>query len=137
SDGTGLYFYRDRYYSPALDRFLSEDPLGWGGGSADLYLYVLDDPVDYSDPFGDQPGWGPGKWAKDVGDKLGKGWGQPGKGITDQNIKWQSKGRNEGWDYGGAIGQWADDHANDINNWKNNSDFGRMMSGYYANPNNR
>ena len=26
NDGTGLYCYRARYYSPALDRFISEDP---------------------------------------------------------------------------------------------------------------
>jgi RHS repeat-associated protein len=27
NDGTGLYYYRARYYSPAIRRFLSEDPL--------------------------------------------------------------------------------------------------------------
>jgi RHS repeat-associated protein len=27
NDGTGLYYYRARYYSPTLSRFLSEDPL--------------------------------------------------------------------------------------------------------------
>lgn len=30
-DGTGLYFYRARYYSPSLQRFISEDPIGFGG----------------------------------------------------------------------------------------------------------
>ena len=28
NDGTGLYFYRARYYAPALGRFISEDPIG-------------------------------------------------------------------------------------------------------------
>lgn len=26
NDGTGLYFLRNRYYSPTLQRFISEDP---------------------------------------------------------------------------------------------------------------
>ena len=28
NDATGLYYYRARYYSPTLRRFISEDPLG-------------------------------------------------------------------------------------------------------------
>ena len=31
-DGTGLYYYRARYYHPALQRFISEDPIGFAGG---------------------------------------------------------------------------------------------------------
>ena len=31
-DATGLYFYRARYYNPQLQRFVSEDPLRYGGG---------------------------------------------------------------------------------------------------------
>ncbi len=29
NDGTGLYHYRARYYSPGFHRFISEDPLGF------------------------------------------------------------------------------------------------------------
>ena len=32
NEGNGLYFYRGRYYSPFLGRFISEDPLGLDGG---------------------------------------------------------------------------------------------------------
>ena len=32
NDGTGLQYDRVRYYSPTLQRFISEDPLGFGGG---------------------------------------------------------------------------------------------------------
>jgi RHS repeat-associated protein len=39
-DGTGLYYYRARYYHPVLQRFMSEDPLGFGGGDVNLYGYV-------------------------------------------------------------------------------------------------
>jgi len=52
SDETGLYFYRARYYNPTLQRFISEDPLEFGGGDTNLYAYVLNDPVLFRDPSG-------------------------------------------------------------------------------------
>jgi RHS repeat-associated protein len=51
-DGTGLYYYRARYYSPRLQRFLSEDPIGFAGGDANLYAYVFNNPLGYIDPTG-------------------------------------------------------------------------------------
>src|SRR5262249_48335953 len=32
NEGSGLYFYRARYYSPLLGRFINEDPIGFAGG---------------------------------------------------------------------------------------------------------
>src|SRR5437763_17024106 len=32
-DGTGLYYYRARYYDPMIGRFVSEDPSGFLGGA--------------------------------------------------------------------------------------------------------
>ncbi|MGH7966665.1 MAG: RHS repeat-associated core domain-containing protein [Candidatus Binatia bacterium] len=53
NDGlTGLYYYRARYYHPILQRFLSEDPIGFGGGDVNLYAYVLNNPVNHVDPTG-------------------------------------------------------------------------------------
>ena len=52
NDGTGLYFYRGRYYSPKLARFLSQDPLDFGGGNSNLYAYVGGNPISNIDPFG-------------------------------------------------------------------------------------
>ena len=52
NDGTGLYYYRARYYHPTLQRFISQDPLGFGGGDANLYGYVFNDPVNLTDPAG-------------------------------------------------------------------------------------
>ena len=54
NDGTGLYYYRARYYSPSLQRFINEDPIGLLGG-VNLYGYVGNDPISYSDPFGLKP----------------------------------------------------------------------------------
>src|SRR5678815_1392652 len=52
NDGTGLYYYRARYYAPDLGRFISEDPLGFGGGDANLYAYVGNRPTSANDPLG-------------------------------------------------------------------------------------
>jgi RHS repeat-associated protein len=52
NDGTGLYFYRARYYDPTLQRFISEDPIGFGGGQANLYAYVGNSPLNMIDPTG-------------------------------------------------------------------------------------
>jgi RHS repeat-associated protein len=51
NDGTGLYYYRARYYSPELQRFISEDPMGLAGG-INQFAYVLNDPVTHKDPHG-------------------------------------------------------------------------------------
>ena len=55
NDGTGLYYYRSRYYSPGLQRFISQDPIGFAGGDTNLYAYVGNNPVNLTDPFGTNP----------------------------------------------------------------------------------
>ncbi len=49
---TGLYYYRARYYDPSSGRFLSEDPLRFGGGSPNFFSYVTNNPVNKFDPSG-------------------------------------------------------------------------------------
>jgi len=51
NDATGLYFYRARYYSPSLQRFVTEDPLTFLSG-VNSYCYVADNPISYVDPSG-------------------------------------------------------------------------------------
>jgi len=51
NDGTGLYYYRARYYDPGLKRFVSEDPIGLAGG-INTYEYVSGSPVNYKDSLG-------------------------------------------------------------------------------------
>lgn len=55
NDGTGFYYYRARYYHPEQKRFISEDPLGFTAGDINLYGYVGGDPVNYTDPSGENP----------------------------------------------------------------------------------
>jgi RHS repeat-associated protein len=53
NDGaTGLYYYRARYYSPQLGRFIAEDPIGLAGGT-NFYAYTNGDPISYRDPSGE------------------------------------------------------------------------------------
>jgi RHS repeat-associated protein len=49
---TGLYYYRARYYDSLFGRFLSEDPLGFSSQLANLYQYVFNNPVRWTDPSG-------------------------------------------------------------------------------------
>ncbi|GAA2532014.1 RHS repeat-associated core domain-containing protein [Winogradskya humida] len=55
NDGSGLYYYRSRYYSTSQQRFISKDPLGLAGGSTDPYTYVLNQPTGLTDPMGLNP----------------------------------------------------------------------------------
>jgi RHS repeat-associated protein len=52
NEGNGLYFYRARYYSPVLARFINEDPLGLAGSGVNLYAYAWNNPSNFRDPFG-------------------------------------------------------------------------------------
>ena len=51
NDGTGLYYYRARYYAPTMARFVSEDPSGFVAGQ-NVYEYVKGNPVNWTDPSG-------------------------------------------------------------------------------------
>lgn len=48
---TGLYYYRARYYSPRLGRFLQTDPIGYGDG-INWYAYCGNNPLGWIDPYG-------------------------------------------------------------------------------------
>lgn len=53
-DATGLYYYGYRYYQPWVGRWLSADPSGEQAG-LNLYRFVNNNPVSYSDEKGLQP----------------------------------------------------------------------------------
>lgn len=49
---TGLYYYRARYYDAQTGQFVSEDPIGFTAGDANLYRYVGNSVPNFVDPLG-------------------------------------------------------------------------------------
>ncbi|HKO47099.1 MAG TPA: RHS repeat-associated core domain-containing protein [Polyangiaceae bacterium] len=52
---TGLVHFGARDYDPSTGRWISKDPILFDGGSANLYAYVDNDPVNRIDPTGHFP----------------------------------------------------------------------------------
>lgn len=50
--GTSLAYYRARYYDPTVGRFISQDPIRYVGRSLNLYAYVDNNPINFTDPSG-------------------------------------------------------------------------------------
>ncbi len=49
---TGYYYFRARWLDPKTGKWLSEDPIVFGGGDANLARYVGNDATNYVDPSG-------------------------------------------------------------------------------------
>jgi RHS repeat-associated protein len=49
---TGLVHFGARDYDPEAGRWTTRDPIGFGGGAANLYVYASNEPVNHADPTG-------------------------------------------------------------------------------------
>ncbi|MDR3468688.1 MAG: RHS repeat-associated core domain-containing protein [Xanthobacteraceae bacterium] len=92
AETNGLYDYRARVYSPALGRFLQADPIGSAGG-INLYVYVGNDPLNWTDPFGLTPDSPKGAVVSDAspdpvqaGDQFAQAGGATSAYLLPQNI---------------------------------------------------
>ncbi|MDD9936448.1 MAG: RHS repeat-associated core domain-containing protein, partial [Myxococcales bacterium] len=52
---TGLVRFGARDYDPVTGRWTAKDPILFGGGQANLYVYVAGDPINLFDPNGQTP----------------------------------------------------------------------------------
>lgn len=51
-EATGLQLHLNRWYDPNLGKWISQDPIGFDGGDANLYRYVGNRPTMATDPSG-------------------------------------------------------------------------------------
>src|SRR3989344_6185181 len=49
---SGFYYLRNRYYDPRTGRFTTKGPIGFEGGYLNVYGYVGNNPVNFTDPTG-------------------------------------------------------------------------------------
>jgi RHS repeat-associated protein len=52
NEALDLYEIRDRFYDPRLGRFTQEDPIRFSAGDMNLYRYVGNNPLNFTDPTG-------------------------------------------------------------------------------------
>jgi RHS repeat-associated protein len=100
-DGTGLDYYRARYYHPGLQRFISEDPIGFAGGDANLYTYVFNAPLDFTDSSGmaiDPISWTAAGIACGGGAILGGAYTSAAARLSGRKATWSELG------HGAALG---------------------------------
>ncbi len=82
---TGLQNNTNRWYDPAIGRWLSEDPISFAASDANLYRYVGNGPTDWIDPRGLAAGtaWGAGR---------SNPYAPPLSTFVDQNgVTWQAR----------------------------------------------
>jgi RHS repeat-associated protein len=101
NDGTGLYFYRARYYDAVLKQFISSDPIGVAGG-LNTYAYTDANPLMYTDPLG--------LWA--VGDSLPQGVVDFSAGMGDTLLFGQGQRLRDALGIDGGVDQCSNDYDN-------------------------
>ncbi|MBI9086620.1 MAG: hypothetical protein JEZ11_23685 [Desulfobacterales bacterium] len=93
---TGLVRFGYRDYDPDTGRWTAKDPIFFDGGDADLYGYVLNDPINFIDPEG--------KWANIVIGAISGAIGGAASGLMNGNVVSAVIGGVSGAVIGGLVG---------------------------------
>lgn len=121
---TKLVRFGARDYDAETGRWTAKDPIGFGGGDANLYGYVIDDPLNWQDPSGleRKPGKTPPvRWPslpENIGGKK-PGWNPDGywECPRGRRVTWDDRSHGAGVDRGqGPQGGHWDDESSD-NRW--------------------
>jgi RHS repeat-associated protein len=106
---TGLQWNLNRWYNPAIQRWMSEDPIGFAGGDANLYRYIGNEPTNGTDPNGATAvAAAPAFWVGAVtlpawaGPAIVVGAGTASAAATYKISQWAERR----WGLGEAIGNW-------------------------------
>ena len=95
---TGLYYDSARWYDPRNGNFISEDPLGFGGGDTNLSRYCGNSPTNYIDPsgmdwlFGEDPN--SASWQNSNPNFMNQRGGPPPSLAEDANLTRVGNGMN-------------------------------------------
>ena len=89
---TGLYNNRARWYDAGAGRFISEDPIGFAGGDANLYRYCGNSPTNATDPSGHFLNFIAGAIGAGVGTVLGAGGYALNCWLTGAEFSWSEMG---------------------------------------------
>lgn len=92
---TGLYYYRARYYDPEMGRFINRDSAE-DDNLANLYTYCINNPINFTDPFGLRQSLSNEATQKSVNDAVGS---------------WEKYGTSE---IKGKISDYKDKHSDGI-----------------------
>jgi RHS repeat-associated protein len=93
---TGFYYFRNRYYSPGLGRFLQRDPVWDAGNVGGQYAFVGNSPSSNWDALGlCEEGWGDWFWNK------AKGLFKDLTGISDVETSFGAASAE--WQYGSKL----------------------------------
>ncbi len=96
---TRLQLHLNRWYDPNLGKWISQDPIGFAGGDANLYRYAGNGPTNAKDPFGLASGdewdsWNPGVWAGNWSGGVYGWWAYGGSNVkADVAIRLLEKNR--------------------------------------------
>ncbi len=99
---TGLQYNRARYYDATVGRWTQLDPIGFDAGDSNLYRYVDNSPIIYSDPTGET--LGVSLLAVGIGVGTGVIGGLAGEGVIQTGVWLSGGGFNPNWGRAGFIG---------------------------------